>query len=484
MSQAPRTGTVTLLFTDIEGSTRLLRELRDEYAELIGEHQRQLRRAVALHGGREVDTQGDAFFIVFDRAGDAIAAAAEVLRSLADTQVRVRIGIHTGEPDAGGHGYVGLAVHRAARICSAANGRQILISQATRSVIGDSEPTGTMIRELGEHALKDFDRPERLYQVIVDGLPADLRPIRTLDSQEAEPLAFGTVEPRLVAALEDTLGESVSSSIGRREQLTLDARGAIGEFLKSPAELSSVVLFGVLGVVVSTWLFLGAAMLAALFVLRHAVQERRRVADAAGIHLYAMRSLAVDPEFADEIRRLGALLVKAAHVVHDADERLQATDRRSLAQQLVAARASAVSAGGARRADALAQAIETRDRIAECRRHLYRQIARVEARSEAWRDALFEIRLGHQGRSELLDEFISLHADVEDGIAALREELAQGAALLASRDAPRRRRRLLPFRRGRWDERPPPIDSPYATVIDQQSRLRPGAKSKKPHSLG
>src|SRR6266487_6207763 len=137
MNIAPRTGTVTLLFTDIEGSTRLLRELRDGYAEVIADHQRLLRRAFALHGGREVDTQGDAFFVVFDRAGDAIAAAVEAMRALADTQVRVRVGIHTGEPEADGRAYVGLAVHRAARICAAANGGQILFSHSLCSALRD-----------------------------------------------------------------------------------------------------------------------------------------------------------------------------------------------------------------------------------------------------------------------------------------------------------------------------------------------------------
>src|SRR6266852_8184433 len=170
MNRGPRTGTVTLLFTDVEGSTRLLRELRDGYADVIADHQRLLRQAFALHGGREVDTQGDSFFVVFDRAGDAITAAAEALRALADTRVRVRIGIHTGEPEAGGRGYVGLAVHRAARICAAANGGQIVMSQATRSVVGDDELSGTMTRDLGQHALKDFEGAEHLYQVIVHGV--------------------------------------------------------------------------------------------------------------------------------------------------------------------------------------------------------------------------------------------------------------------------------------------------------------------------
>jgi class 3 adenylate cyclase len=483
MNQAPRTGTLTLLFTDIEGSTRLLRELRDGYAELIADHQRQLRRAFALHGGREVDTQGDAFFVVFDRAGDAIAAAAEALRSLEGSRVRVRIGIHTGEPDTGGDGYVGLAVHRAARICAAANGRQILISQATRSVVGDSEPSGTMMRDLGEHALKDFDKPERLFQVIVDGLPADLRAIRAVDVQE--PLAFGAVQPRLIAALEDTLAQGTASPADHGERLPLEARTGMSRFLRSPWEVGSVVLLVILGVALFQWLLAGAAALTALFVLQHTVSERRRVADAAGIHLYAMRSLAPDPEFAEHVRQLGAVLVKASHLVHDADVRLAVSDRRTLAQQLVAAREVAISASGARRADELARAIELRDRLAECRRHLAHEIRLVEARSNAWRAALFEIRLGHQGRSEVLDEFISFRADLEDGISALEQELADVSTSPAFASGRHGRRRLR-FRRRRWDERRRPSDSPHATVFDQQRRFRTGAKPepKKTHPLG
>jgi class 3 adenylate cyclase len=120
-------GTVTLLFTDIEGSTRLLASLGDAYADALAEHRRLVREAVAEHGGVEVDTQGDAFFCVFARARDAVDAAADAQRSLVSTPVRVRMGIHTGEPVVTDEGYVGLDVHRGARICSAAHGGQIVV---------------------------------------------------------------------------------------------------------------------------------------------------------------------------------------------------------------------------------------------------------------------------------------------------------------------------------------------------------------------
>jgi peptide/nickel transport system substrate-binding protein len=174
----PRRGTVTFLFTDVEGSTRLLKQLGERYGAVLAEHQRILREAFAAHGGDEVDTQGDAFFYVFSRARDAAAAGAAAQRALAEhewpdgLECRVRIGMHTGEPDISDEGrYHGLGVHRTARIMAAGHGGQILASQATASVLADNEPAGTRLRYLGEYRLKDLDRPERIYQLDVDGLP-------------------------------------------------------------------------------------------------------------------------------------------------------------------------------------------------------------------------------------------------------------------------------------------------------------------------
>src|SRR3712207_5157940 len=139
-------GTVTLLFTDIEGSTQLLRRLGDAYAGVLAEHQRLLREAFAAHGGAEVDTQGDAFFVAFPRAMDAVEAAVAAQRALAahswpsGAAVRVRMGLHTGEPASTGERYVGLAVHRAARVGSAGHGGQVLLSETTQSVLRDQLP--------------------------------------------------------------------------------------------------------------------------------------------------------------------------------------------------------------------------------------------------------------------------------------------------------------------------------------------------------
>jgi predicted ATPase/class 3 adenylate cyclase len=169
-------GTVTLLFTDIEGSTRLLHELGPApYADALAEHRRIMREAATAHGGVEVDTQGDAFFIVFPTAGGATAAAQAARERLAAGPIRVRMGLHTGTPTATAEGYVGEDVHRGARIAALAHGDQILVSPATAALL-DSEP----LRDLGQHRLKDFEGAVRLYQLGDREFP----PLRTPGSVE------------------------------------------------------------------------------------------------------------------------------------------------------------------------------------------------------------------------------------------------------------------------------------------------------------
>jgi YVTN family beta-propeller protein len=190
MSELP-TGTVTFLFTDIAGSTQLVRQLGPGYARLLGEHQRILREAFAAHGGREVDTQGDSFFVAFRRAKDAVAAAVDAQRDLAahvwpdGADVRVRMGLHTGEPQVGQDRYVGLGVHKAARIGGAGHGGQVLLSRTTRELVEDELPTGVTIRDLGERRLKDIERPERLAQLVIEGLPSQFGRLNTLDVELA-----------------------------------------------------------------------------------------------------------------------------------------------------------------------------------------------------------------------------------------------------------------------------------------------------------
>ena len=186
MTDLPR-GAVTFLFTDIEGSTQLVKQLRDRYPEVLAEHRRLLRDAFAAYDGHEIDTQGDAFFVAFASARDAVLAAVDAQRALAEhawpdgVRVGVRIGIHTGQASPSEGRYTGIAVHRAARISAAGHGGQILVSQTTHNLLEDEEQEipGIRLRDLGEHQLKDLDRPVHLYQVEAEGLASDFPPLRT-----------------------------------------------------------------------------------------------------------------------------------------------------------------------------------------------------------------------------------------------------------------------------------------------------------------
>lgn len=182
-------GTVTFFFTDIEASTRLLQHLGDAAAaQVFDDHRRLLRAAFESGGGRELQDQGDGFLVVFQSAHDAVHSAVAAQRDL-DTHpwptgasLRVRIGLHTGEPTSAAGGYVGLDVHRAARICSAGHGGQILMSETTRSLVEHDLPPGVSLRDLGAHRLKDLTRPEHVFQLVVPGLPADFPPLKSLDA--------------------------------------------------------------------------------------------------------------------------------------------------------------------------------------------------------------------------------------------------------------------------------------------------------------
>jgi class 3 adenylate cyclase len=175
MSTLPA-GTVTFVFTDIEDSTELLKQLGERYGEVLSEHRRLVRERLAAANGTEIDSQGDAFFFAFPRARDAVAGAVEVQRQHASrdwhdgVQVRVRIGLHTGEPAVGDEGYLGLDVVRAARICTAGAGGHVLLSETTRALVGASLPEGVSLFPLGERQLKGLDEPERVYELEIEGV--------------------------------------------------------------------------------------------------------------------------------------------------------------------------------------------------------------------------------------------------------------------------------------------------------------------------
>ena len=187
MTELP-TGTVTFLFTDIEGSTRLAQELGDGWPPLLERHRHIARAGWAEQNGVEIGTEGDSFFVVFGSAPQAVASAVAVQRGLtaeawpASAAIRVRMGLHSGEGLISGGSYVGLDVHRAARISSAGSGGQVLLSATTHALVEGSLPPGVSLREMGEHRLKDLSRPERIWELAIDGLPSDFPPLHTLNA--------------------------------------------------------------------------------------------------------------------------------------------------------------------------------------------------------------------------------------------------------------------------------------------------------------
>jgi predicted ATPase/class 3 adenylate cyclase/DNA-binding CsgD family transcriptional regulator len=227
-------GVVTFLFSDIEGSTRLVKALREEYPRVLAEHRQLVRAAIAAHGGHEVDTAGDGFFVVFGGATQAVVCALEVQRALAAHEwpagavVRVRIGVHTGQAVLAGDGYTGVAVHRAARICAVARGGQVLISQATQDVVEDQEEElGFTLVDVGQYRLKDLDWPVRLFQLAAPGLD----PVRPAGGEAAT--AAGGVHG-FPAALTSFVGRAgpvreIADQLERYRLVTVTGPGGAGK---------------------------------------------------------------------------------------------------------------------------------------------------------------------------------------------------------------------------------------------------------------
>ena len=224
------TGTVTFFFSDIEGSTRLLRAQGEAWPEVLDRHRAVLRAAFDAHGGQEMGTEGDSFFAAFPTAPSAVAASVDAQRALAaepwppEAEVRVRIGLHTGEATVSDRTYVGLHVHRASRIAGVGNGGQVLISAATRALLRDALPDGVELRDLGEHRLKDLEQPEHLWQLVIEGLPNDFPPISSLD----------TTPNNLPTRLTTFLGREgeivgVGTLLGDHRLLTLTGPGGTGK---------------------------------------------------------------------------------------------------------------------------------------------------------------------------------------------------------------------------------------------------------------
>jgi len=229
MSSLP-TGTVTFFFSDIEGSTRLIQQLGERYPDVLLAHHAIQREALAANAGHELRTEGDSFFIVFESALEACAGAAAVQKMLArhawpdGREVRVRIGLHTGEAALVGNEYLGLDVHRAARVASAGHGGQVLVSETTRALVDHALPPGLTLKDLGVHRLKDLALPERLFQLTVEGLPADFPPLKTL---EATPNNLPTQLTSFIGR-DDQVREA-KQLLARSRLLTLTGPGGTGK---------------------------------------------------------------------------------------------------------------------------------------------------------------------------------------------------------------------------------------------------------------
>lgn len=224
------TGTVTFLFTDIEGSTQLLTALGSGYPHVLGKHHELMRTAIATEGGMEVSTDGDAFFVVFTDAPSAVRAALAAQRWLSTepwaqaVSVRVRMGVHSGIGELLGDTYVGIDVHRAARIAAAGHGGQVLVSDATRALLGSGLPADVSLRDLGEHRLKDLPSAEHIFQLRADGLAAEFPPLRSLDARR------GNLPDRVTSFVgRDAEIEQLSKLLERARLVTLTGPGGAGK---------------------------------------------------------------------------------------------------------------------------------------------------------------------------------------------------------------------------------------------------------------
>jgi class 3 adenylate cyclase len=246
MTQALPGGTVTFLFTDIEGSTRLLQALGDDYGEVVHEHRRLLREHLGAKGGAEVDTQGDAFFYSFPRAREAVAGAVAAQRALGGhtwpqgAEVRVRMGLHTGEPSVGDEGYLGLDVVRAARICSAGHGGQILLSETTRALLGNDLPEGVAVVDLGQQNLKDVQH-ERIFQLALEG-DESFPPLKTETPKSSSDVLAERIERHVEEMIEQSFTSAKSKPVKPPDSLRWTVIGLV--------ELVLVVL----AIVVIIWL--------------------------------------------------------------------------------------------------------------------------------------------------------------------------------------------------------------------------------------
>ncbi len=324
-------GTASLLFTDIEGSTKLLQQLGDAYAAVLAHHHRLLREAFARHGGIELDNAGDGFYYRFASARAAVAAAVDCQRALATfawpdgVQVRVRMGLHTGEPLDAEIGLVGIDVHRTARISAAGHGGQVLLSRTARDLAGRELPAGVTLLDLGEHRLKDLAEPEQLFQVVADGLAADFPPLRTLDDRPTNlPRRLSTFVGR-----ERELAEG-REMLAASPLVTLTGPGGVGKTrlalqiaLVMLDDLPDGVWLAELGNVTEEGLVLQAVAEA----LKLTEEPGRPLVDTVLDHLHSRR-LCIVLDNCEHV--LGACAEIAYTILRGTDTRILATSREAL----------------------------------------------------------------------------------------------------------------------------------------------------------
>jgi class 3 adenylate cyclase len=453
MAELP-SGTVTFLFTDIEGSTRLLTELGEAYERVLTEHRQVLEAVFGQAGGQVVDVQGDAFFVAFRRAKDAAAAAAAAQRALrehpwpADGEPRVRMGIDTGEPSLIDEGFVGLPVHRAARICAAGHGGQILLSRTTRDLIEDFVPAGVRLIDLGEHRLKDLDRAEPISQLAVEGLPSSFPPLRTLESQPVDAAPFAGQEDNLAAAAQEALAAPPRHGLLWGQWKRAGHRRPL------------------------RWLSLSAS--------------RRRgsanTLESVGFRTYAMARIAPRDDLQAAVRGLGSAIVIAARLVGDADRLMRVTDGKALARRLAEYRESAhFSDSKLRAADTLAGTIAALEELAEARRRFDDEAKPLEPRLAELRDQLFEARLKPEAVDELIRAVQVLQQTVQQLSASLGDPYARASSAvkrpLVRGRGPSEPERGLGGDAGAPSEVLPPLRDPLKGVspLFEHLRDRPGS---------
>jgi class 3 adenylate cyclase len=420
MSVLPE-GTVTLLFTDIEGSTRLLQELGEAYADLLTDQRRLLRTQFEQNGGVVVDTQGDAFFVAFRRARDAVIAAVDAQRALAahdwsgPARPRVRIAIHTGEPSHVGEGFVGLSVHRAARICSAGHGGQVLLSATTRDLVEDHLPPGVALLALGAHRLKDLDRPETIAQLVIEGIPPVLTPLKSVEDQAATASPFAGQEQRLAAAAEAAIaGEPREKTTRRLRRRTaararaLDWRG----FVHLPGH--------------------------------------RRLAnrlEGLALSIHSIARLAPREDLRAELRGLARAFVTAARDARSADALLRREDRTVLARRLAQYRDGALFEHHLRRADKVAIQIAALEHLAQARGEFENEVRRLEPGVRTLRARVFDARLDSATLDDVVLEVRPLHEAAEVLAEALHTAYDLASRAFAEQEASPG----LPYLRQPWE---------------------------------